>query len=129
MMSWIKYWARFRVAICVAVAFGVLLLPVPSVHAEIMNISSLHDMSAEFSKTDHQSHSASSDARTVLFDDISEPIENHHDEQCSPASCLSLMLSDPFANASPKKSKVQRGLKSHALTSVDTPGILRPPLT
>jgi len=129
MTSWIKYWARIKVAICAAVAFGIFLLPVPYVHAEIVNNGSIHDMSAGLSDNDHQSHSVSSDTRTVIVGETTDTTVNHHDDQCGPASCLSVTLSDPFTNVPPEKSNVQVGLKSHGLTSADVSGILRPPLT
>ncbi|MFT4962045.1 MAG: hypothetical protein ACI92Z_003141 [Paracoccaceae bacterium] len=128
MTSWNKYWARLRTVICVAVAFGILLLPAAYAHAEMAKTSASYDMSTVLSDADHQRHSVGSDTHTISVHGATDATDNHHDSQCCPAGCISVALIDLFINVSPKKSSVQAGFTPNGLTSADVSGILRPPL-
>lgn len=129
MVALSKYWARIKAVVCVAVAFGILLLPAPTAHADMMKNTASYNLSAAQSGHDHPQHSTGFDTQIVTVSELADTDDNHHDDQCCPAGCISVALVDLFTNVLSKKTGVPAGLTPFGLTSVDVSDILRPPLT
>lgn len=128
MAFWNKYWARIRTVICIAVALGVFLLPVPFAHAGMMKNNAGYDTSIAVSGVDLQHHSIGSGKHSNIVEETTKAADKHHDSQCCPAGCISVALIEVFTIVLSEQTSVQAGLTPHILPSVDVIGILRPPL-
>ena len=126
MTFWQRYWARIKAVICITIAFGIFLFPVPYAHAEMMKTSANYDLS--IAMPDHEHHGHLVDSDMIIVDKSGDAADTHHDNQCCPAGCMSVALTDLFTSVSPKKTSVQAGLAPHVPNSADISGFLRPPL-